>query len=555
MGTWYRTGTVAVTNGSADVVGTSTLWLSQASVGDIFIGPDLALYEITVVTDDTNISIKKLDGTAAYNGATLSAQDYAIIRNFTSTLPAQLAASLAALMASYHVTLDELVAWLSGTGTVTLHDAVGNAYDVMTPRQLEAAWTGRLVNDIGIPGAQGFGVGVCPTLPAGFASMAGTFEPGGGNYGNYTYSDGSVMVWVPAFYYKWGTGANGLAVNDVDVKPFSAFADVATANASGYALHRAFYDNNVVQSGFFVDKYLCSNNANTASSIPLGNPLSSNAAHNPFSGLTGAPPNFYYGAIAAAKTRGASFFCSSRFIFAALALLSYAHGKAAASATWCAWYSSGSTNFPKGCNNNALGDAQDATLAFTSDGYSNAAKTGSANLFARTAHNGQACGVTDLNGNMWEITPGIATDDAGTTYYILKKSAQMKNVTGGNALATDLWGATGLAALYDSLGATYAAALASSTLKYYGAATQVLSEAVSGNAWNWAGAGAPLAAGVGGSNPFGSDGFWDYRPAAMCPISGGSWSYSSSAGVWALHLSNVRGTSSNYVGFRAALYL
>lgn len=138
MTTWYRTGTVAVTNGSPNVVGTGTLWNSQASQGDIFIGPDLALYEITSVTDDTHLAIKKLDGTASYNGATLSAQGYAIVRNFTSTLPAQLAADLAALMQKYHVTLDELVAWLSGTGTVTVHDAVGNAYSVKTPAQLLA---------------------------------------------------------------------------------------------------------------------------------------------------------------------------------------------------------------------------------------------------------------------------------------------------------------------------------------------------------------------------------------------------------------------------------
>lgn len=144
MANWYRTGTVAVTNGSANVVGTTTLWLTQASVGDIFVGPDGALYEITSITDDTHLAIKKLDGTAAYAGSTLSAQAYAIIRNFTSTLPATLASGLAALQAKYHVTLDEMVSWLSGTGSVTLHDAVGNAYTVLTPDAVEAKVTGEL---------------------------------------------------------------------------------------------------------------------------------------------------------------------------------------------------------------------------------------------------------------------------------------------------------------------------------------------------------------------------------------------------------------------------
>ena len=148
MSTWYRVGTVAVTNGSPDIVGTGTLWLTQASVGDILIGPDLALYEITAITDDTHLAVKKLNGTAAYNGGTASAQAYAIIRNFTSTLPAQLAADLAALQAKYHVTLDDLIAWLNGTGSVTVHDAAGNAHTLQTPASLVAAQAGRLVKSV-----------------------------------------------------------------------------------------------------------------------------------------------------------------------------------------------------------------------------------------------------------------------------------------------------------------------------------------------------------------------------------------------------------------------
>lgn len=148
MGIWYRAGTVAVTNGSPNVVGVGTLWLTQASIGDIFLGPDLVEYEITSITDDTHMAIKQVNNTAAYAGTTNSAQVYAIIRNFTSTIPAALASQLAALMTTYHVTLDELTAWLSGTGTVTVHDAVGNAYSVQTPAAMNAALNGRLVKSV-----------------------------------------------------------------------------------------------------------------------------------------------------------------------------------------------------------------------------------------------------------------------------------------------------------------------------------------------------------------------------------------------------------------------
>lgn len=417
------------------------------------------------------------------------------------------------------------------------------------------------VNDIGIAGGPGFGVGVCPAVPSGFTPMAGFAQSLSDNYGNYQYSDGSIMVWVPAFFYKYGTGSNGLAVNVVDIQPLSAYGSEATANAAGYALHRAFYDGGTIQPGFFVDKYLCSNNGGTASSIKNGNPLSSSSAHNPFAGLTGAPANTYYGAIAAAKTRGAAFFCNSRFIHSALALLSYAHAQASTSTTYCAWYHA-TNNFPKGCHNGALADINDTAVKWQWDGYGNCGKTGSAgfgggagNLFAKSTHNGQNCGVADLNGNMWEINLGLTSD--GTNLYLLNTAVALKDVTGGNTLATDAWGATGIAALYTSLGATYESLTKAGGQVLYGSAGQVLSAALSGTAWGVAGAGIPLTGGTGGTNAFGLDG--SYQPAAwpngLCPLSGGDQGGGSSSGVWAFNLTGLRGASYGTAGFRSASYL
>ena len=409
------------------------------------------------------------------------------------------------------------------------------------------------VGSIGTPGQQGFGVGIAPSLPNGFSAMYGTTDPASDNYGNYVYSDGSVMVFIPAFFYKYGTGSNGLALNVVDVKSFSAFADVGTAAASGYALHRAFYNGGSIRPGVFVDKYLASNNNGVASSVKGGNPLSSAADHNPFSGLVGSPGNYCGAAIRAAKTRGTQFFCNSRFIHAALALLANAHASAATSTAFCAWYSASGTNFPKGNNNNALGDVNDPTLSFVSDGYPNASKTGSANFFARTTHNGQNNGVCDLNGNMWEINLGMTSN--GTNFYLLKTSADVSALTDGTSLATDAWGASGITQNYDSIGATYESLTASNSNKPFGSASQVLSAATSGTAWAAAGAGIPLATGTGGSNQFGNDYMYDARPNELCAISGGSWGDGSNAGVWALNLNAVRGVSYFFVGFRAASYL
>jgi hypothetical protein len=407
---------------------------------------------------------------------------------------------------------------------------------------------------IGVPGTQGFGVGVCTEpLPHGMVGLFGHEDPAAPNYGNYQTADGSVMVWVPAFYYLWGTASNGLPVNAVGIVDARQFASAAQAAAEGYVIHRAFIDGGVTRPGFFVDKYLCSASAQgVAVSVRNGNPLSSNVAHTPFADLVGAPANAYYGAIDAAKTRGPKFFCSSRFIFSALAMLSYAHAQASSTTTWCAWYDA-TNNFPKGCNNGALRDAQDASVLYASDGYSSCGQTGSGAPFDKATHNGQACGIADLNGLMWEINLGLTSD--GSSYFAVKSSVAMSGLTSGNSGATDAWGAAGRAANYDNLGATYGAATASSTAKLYGNAAQVFSEQTSGISWAATCLGIPLAGGVGGANTFGNDGFYDYRLNDMCPLSGGYWSIGSLAGVWALHLFAARSDSLGYVGFRAALYL
>ena len=303
-----------------------------------------------------------------------------------------------------------------------------------TGAQIDAA-IGSLIgtlNSIGVAGAAGFGVGIAPpeALPSGMVPLYGYTDPTHPNYGNYLYIDGSVMCWIPKFYYKVGTGSNGLAVNVVDVKGVKTYATTFDANAAGYALHRAFIDGGVEKSGFFVDKYMCSKNALgtgfVASSILGGLPLSTAADHNPISGLTAtAGINAYYAALIAPRARSGAngavdnnspFFCCSRFIYSALALLSVAHGQAANCATNCAWYDgTGVANFPKGCNNNALKDVNDTTVTYISDGYSNCGKTGSGTPFAKTTHNGQNCGVADLNGLMHEISTGLTCIAANKT--------------------------------------------------------------------------------------------------------------------------------------------
>jgi len=272
---------------------------------------------------------------------------------------------------------------------------------------------GSAVNLIGVAGAAGFGVGIAPAgnVPVGMIPLAGYQDPLDDNYGNYQYRDGSVMVWIPKFYYK-------ISTNTITIKGIDTYSTTTLANADGYALHRVFIDGGVEKDGFFVDKYMISKNAwgsgYIGSSLKNGLPISTGSAHNPIADLTACAGNYYYEMIKAAHARdgvdGAEnansiFFCCSRFIYAALAVLALAHAQASSATTYCAWYNA-TYNYPKGCNNNVLKDVDDNEVTYITDGYSNCGKTGSGTPFAKTTHNGQNCGVADLNGLMYEISIG-----------------------------------------------------------------------------------------------------------------------------------------------------
>tara|TARA_R110001583_G_scaffold34551_1_gene115851 strand:- start:2681 stop:4723 length:2043 start_codon:yes stop_codon:yes gene_type:complete len=678
MSRWYRTGTVSITTGTKNVTGTGTYFSAVAKLkpGDLFTYDGGKFYEIDTVGGDAALTL--VDN---YAEATLSGSTYACLSNFNSTLTSALAAQLADLLNKWQTREDQMMNWLGGTGQVTVSDAVGNARLVDTPAKqnadvaaaiasitdvaslaptpggvplansegaIDLGWLGGdavaqlkllsvQLNHIGTPGLLGYGVGICPTIPAGYTALAGTYALGSDEYGNYQYSDGSIMCWVPAFYYRIAHVDNptyaAYGVNSVDTQPLSAYADTAAANAAGFALHRAFIDGGVAKPGFMYDKYQCSNNAGTASSVKNGNPLSSNSAHNPFGGLTGAPANNYGGAWAAAKTRGAEFFVASRFMRGALALLALAHGQAATSSAHCAWYdAAGVTNFPKGCNNDALGDANDISVSYTSDGYSNAGQTGSGVPFAKTTHNGQACGVADLNGNMWMIEQGVtcvastktvtaatqanpvvltvtahglstgslaqvdsiagmtelngrvyavtvidvdtvsldgvdgvafsAYSSGGTliggVFHIAAEATAMRDFTGSNSLASDHFGATGVAAMMQPFTPPFRTDYPENSYsrRVGSGAAQVLSAALSGDDWLQDSLGLPQPAAIssGGTSLFGQDYLYQYVRNELCLLSGAYWSNGSSAGAWASSWLHYRTNSYSHVGFRAASY-
>ena len=497
-------------------------------------------------------------------------------------------------------------------------------------------------NNIGTPGFAGFGQGICPAVPMGYTPMPGCTDTLSANYGSYQYSDGSVMIWIPAFYFRLGHANNPTygvyAANSVDVKPLSAYPDEATAASDSYYLHRAFINGGTNQPGFFRDKYDCSNNAGTCSSIANAMPIVSGPSTGQlgFATLTGAPANAYYGAIAAAKTRGTLFVPETIFMADAITRLSEAHAQASTSATYCAWFDAARvTNYPKGNNNNALRDANDTSVIFTTAGASGApsmALAGSGVPFAKTTHNGQACGISDVNGNIFKINLGltcIATNKAitgatqtnpvaltvvahgfvtgqvkringivgmtqlndrfftitvtgpdtitldgtdGTAFtaytsggnaqtgqfYALKPTVNVTAITSGTSLATDHWGATGAAAMFDPIALNFPTTYPNnhSSQRFGNGANAVFDmSTTAGRAL--AMLGMPAAGGVSpsGTNAFGQDEIYGQYQDQLCVFSRGVWGSGSNAGVRYRHLGNARSDAYYTVGLACASYL
>lgn len=563
---------------------------------------------------------------------------------------ANTSAGIAATKASEAKSSAETAVAVTTGGTASLTPAAGKIPIANNKGEIPIEWLGpdvvarimmasTKVNDIGIPGTIGFGVGICPVIPAGYSALSGTFTLNPTDYGNYQYSDGSVVCWIPAHYERHGHVDNPTyaqhGVNSVDIKPISAFASRAAAKAAGYSLPRAFIDGGEVMPGFMHDKYRASNNGGIASSLKNGKPLTASATHNPFSGLNGSPSNTFGGAWAAAKTRGTQFFPASRFMRSCLATLALAHAQAAKSTASCAWFDpAGVTSFPKGNNNNAFGDFNDPTVLYTHDGFAdgNCGLTGSGVPFAKTTHNGQANGVADLNGNVYTIEPGltcVATSKAITAatktnpvaltvvghglvtgaqalvesvagmtqintriftvtvidadtvtldgvdgaafgaytsggslisgqFYVAKESVRMQDFTGGATLATDHFGATGVAAMMQPIAIPMRTDYPNNGVaqRYGNGANQVLDPATDGDGYLLRGLGFPKEEGasVAGSSLFGQDYFYQYIRNELCLFSGIYWSAGAVAGPWAVSLSGNRTYANTSTGFCAASY-
>lgn len=419
----------------------------------------------------------------------------------------------------------------------------------------------KIKQTIGVAGQQGFGVGVyggdsSDLTTMGLAPMSGCHNPSSDNYGNYMHANGSVMVFVPAFAYRLGNaqapsykrdGANALEIRDAAA--FPAFEPGTTFTSAdlgdGWILPRAFVDGGVIQRGFFFDKYMCSNNgAGVAVSVKNADWLmcdSGSASYktNSISGMLGQA----YDAITLSRARGEHYSLVTIFQWAAMAALSLAHGQAATSAQYCAWYDAKhSTNFPKGATNSGGNDYNDSSIAYSAHAYgSEFAKTGSSNYPAKCSHNGQLCGIMDIAGmaNQWTIG-GYNKDSAKVS--LLKNSVKAHSITG---VASSVQNTTDYT--------TYYTRYRDGSKGFYG-----LQNDTSGMKWDGFGI-IPTSASF--NNLFGSDEYYEYYLDQTGFKCGLGYAWGPNAGVWCRSFRGYGyngyggwGASWQYFGFRASGY-
>ena len=418
------------------------------------------------------------------------------------------------------------------------NDAVNKAYvdSVISPQTPQ---TGDIYS-LGQPGEMGFGVATARPewlAPLGLTALDGHDRKTSPNYGNYMHmASGAILVCIPKHYYK--------ITNNI--------FEYSDTLKTGFVIDRSFLNGDGLGGtlelpAIFVAKYGLTKNGTKASAERYKDPLSCAAAHNPISALAGTPTNTQGGFYQAVKTLDVKAILTPIFHYTMLARLAKAHGETS-SISACAYVDVKPLQ-PKGNNNNALGDTNDANVVYTTSGYSNCGLTGSGVPFAKTTHNGQACGVADLNGNMWEVASGFIRTTANG-FLVFKDTVDIRIITDDGNGATGAYNI----AHYDPIDLSSVIGAQNAWTYFGNANNQVFGFSTDKNTaiYKQTSIGIPLAAGIGGTVEFGNDGLYRALVDQLSVIVGGVWDAAAISGVFAMTLNTVRSGSHDHVGGRAS---
>lgn len=412
---------------------------------------------------------------------------------------------------------------------------------------------------IGVAGGQGFGVGVYPGSKAELAAMQltpmiGYGDPSYENYGNYQHTNQSIMCCVPAFVYRLGRssapsysydGANALEIRDASEFPQFAhnkeFVDGDADFGDGWILHRAFIDGGKMKNCFFMDKYLCSNNGDGrghAASIKNADWLMCYSNSPTYTTKYLGGDGCGHDAITFSRARGDHYSLTTVYQWSAMAMLSLAHGQAATSSSYCAWYNLYNTNFPKGATKEGGTDYNDTTIKYNAHSYGSPfAKTGSSNQPAKVSHNGQLCGIMDVAGMCNQRCIG-ATNKSSATVGLMKLSVSAHDFTKDNRVD-------------DSLHETFNTGFGDGNKNFSG-----LRNGKTGTA-NWASCGV-IPTSTSANSLFGNDEYYEFYTSDVGLSVGLGYNWGGNAGVFcrSFHANhNSYWYSGNfYFGFRASGY-
>jgi len=165
---WYKTGTVSVVQGSNAVLGVGTDFVSNTQRGNIFIGPDGAIYEIDQIVDLQNLHLAK-----PYAGTTAQGALYSIVP--TQAYVQQLTQSATSLLNTFGSFRDDYLAGnlvgkglqlkgvLSSPDQLPVGPAVGDGYLVNSSIYV---WTGPSWQSASIKGDQGIPGDITPAYVA-----------------------------------------------------------------------------------------------------------------------------------------------------------------------------------------------------------------------------------------------------------------------------------------------------------------------------------------------------------------------------------------------------
>ena len=398
------------------------------------------------------------------------------------------------------------------------------------------------------PGEIGFGVGLAPQEIVDYYNLTLlSSEPGNADYGNYRDSSGSIMVWIPKFYFR--------IVEDTAVPYYGCRFDVSFEPKDGYIVHRAFIDGGKEVPGFFIDKYTASVENQVLVSKRNNSPLVSGTSTGVTTAITNLFPSKgwqnqcgYF--LDAVKTRGQAYSLTTTFQFNALAVLADAYYQICyrnGTTSQIGWASKAPYQ-PKG-NNNSLKDYNDNSVTFSqgTGSYSGIAATAScsdANL-PKITHNGEKCGVTDVNGNVYKWCIGAKTN-GGTSIGILKESVYARSITRSNATT---------ASNYDNVTIPYQP----SSYRFGNGTTSPFKPMTDRNDGNYRLNCSGIASNANGissngTERFGQDYLYVYSNADCFGIVGGYYNITTSAGMWILYLYSSLTYSSRDIGCSASLY-